>query len=85
VPQKKLKRMTKTIEQSIRLAATPAQLFDAFLDSRLHSAVTGGRAKMSRKAGGKFTAWGGQLRGTQGWPKYYWEPWKKYLAGKSKT
>ena len=134
--------MTKTIEQSIRLAATPEQLFDAFLDSKLHSAVTGGRAKMSRKVGGKITAWGGQLRGrnqmivpekmivqawrsshwktsdpdsililrfspapgggridlthvgvpaydhqgvTQGWPKYYWEPWKKYLAGKSKT
>jgi len=137
--------MTKTIEQSVRLAATPEELFDTYLDSKLHSAVTGGQAKMSRKVDGKFTAWGGQLSGrnlvivpkkmivqawranhwkasdpdsililrfshtpgggrrggqidlahvgvpaydhkgvTQGWPKYYWEPWKKYLAGKSK-
>jgi hypothetical protein len=40
--------MTKTIEQSVRLAATPEQLFDAFLDSGLHSAVTGGQTKTSR-------------------------------------
>lgn len=137
--------MTKTIEQSVRLAATPEELFDTFLDSRLHSAVTGGRAKMSGKVGGKFTAWDGQLVGrnlaiipkemivqtwrsihwkvsdpdsililrfsrapqggrwagqidlahvgvpehdhkgvTLGWRKYYWDPWEKYLAEKSK-
>jgi uncharacterized protein YndB with AHSA1/START domain len=141
---KDTKNVTKTIEQSVRLDATPAQLFDAYLDSRLHSAVTGGEAKMSRKAGG------GQLRGSnllivpkklivqawrsshwkasdpdsililrftgvpgsrrtgsqsergridlthvgvpahdykgvkQGWPKYYWRPWKKYLKAMSK-
>jgi hypothetical protein len=97
---------------------------------------------MSRKVGGKFTAWGNQLRGrnllivpkrlivqswrathwktsdpdsililefskapggarvdlvhvnvppydhkgvTQGWPKYYWKPWKKYLAAKARN
>jgi activator of HSP90 ATPase len=115
---------------------------NTYLDSKLHSAVTGGKAKISRKVGGRFTAWGGQLSGrnliivpnkmivqawrsnhwkasdpdsililrfshaprrgaridlahvgvpeydhkgvTQGWPKYYWEPWKKYLAEKSK-
>ena len=96
---------------------------------------------MSRKPGGTFTAWNGQLRGRnllivpnrlivqawrathwknsdpdsililrfskapgggqidlvhvnvpsydhkgvrQGWPKYYWKPWKKYLAQKLK-
>jgi activator of HSP90 ATPase len=133
--------LTKTIEQSIRFAATPEQLFDTYLDSKLHSAATGGKAKISRKVGSKFTAWGGQLSGrnlfivpkkmivqawrshhwkdsdpdsililrfsqeprgaridlahvgvpvydhkgvTQGWPKYYWEPWKKYLSEKSK-
>jgi hypothetical protein len=21
---------------------------------------------------------------TKGWPKYYWEPWKKYLKGRAK-
>jgi activator of HSP90 ATPase len=133
--------MTKAIEQSVRFNATPEQLFEMYLDSKKHSAATGGAARMSRKVGGKFTAWGGQLSGrnlvivknkmivqawrsrhwkasdldsililifskapgggqvdlthvnvpeqdhagvTKGWPKYYWEPWKKYLKGRTK-
>ena len=55
--------MTKTIEQSVRFTATPEDLFETYLDSKRHSAATGGVAQMSRKAGGKFTAWGGQLCG----------------------
>lgn len=131
--------MTKAIQQSVRFRLGPRELFDLFLDSKKHSAATGAPARMSRKTGGTFTAWGGQLRGrnllvvpgsiivqawranhwkqsdedsilvlrfskapgggqidlvhinvpahdhrgvTQGWPKYYWRPWKKYLAGK---
>jgi activator of HSP90 ATPase len=133
--------MTKVIQQSIRLSARPEELFDTYLDSKKHSAATGGRAKISRKVGGAFTAWNGQLRGrnlvivpkrmivqawrathwkasdpgsililefskapggaridivhvnvpaydykgvNQGWPKYYWQPWKKYLQTKKK-
>jgi activator of HSP90 ATPase len=113
---------------------------NTYLDSKLHSAVTGGKAKISRKVGGRFTAWGGQLSGrnliivpnkmivqawrsnhwkasdpdsililhfshalrgaridlahvgvpeydhkgvTQGWPKYYWEPWGKNISPKN--
>jgi activator of HSP90 ATPase len=134
--------MTKAIQQSVRFAAPPEELFEMYLDSQKHSDATGGVARLSRKAGGKFTAWGGQLKGrnllivqkkaivqlwrathwpasdadsililrfskapgggqvdmvhenvpdhdhkgvTQGWPKYYWGPWKKYLAKKSKV
>lgn len=112
------------------------------MDSKKHSAATGGPAKMSRKVGGTFTAWGGQLRGknllivpkrmivqswrssnfkksdadsilvitfsktatggrvdlvhagvpeqdhagvSQGWAKYYWEPWRTYLAKRGKA
>jgi activator of HSP90 ATPase len=133
--------MTKAIEQSVRFNASPAQLFEMYLDSKKHSAATGGAARMSRKPGGKFTAWDAQLSGrnllivknrmivqawrsthwkasetdsililrfskapgggqvdlthvnvpehdhagvTKGWPKYYWEPWKKYLKGRAK-
>jgi activator of HSP90 ATPase len=125
------------IQQSIALKASPDDLFDTFLDSKAHSAVTGAPAKTSRLAGGKFTAFGGELRGrnllivpkklivqawrsrhwktadpdsvlvlrfskapgggridlvhinvpahdrkgvTQGWPTYYWKPWKAFLA-----
>jgi activator of HSP90 ATPase len=133
--------MTKPIQQSVRFAATPAQLFEMYMDSAKHSAATGGKAKLSRKVGGAFTAWNKMLRGrnlaiapnrmivqswrsinfkpgdldsililefskapggaqlhmvhvgvpeqdhkgvTKGWPKYYWQPWKKYLTAKSK-
>jgi len=134
--------MTKAIQQSVRFSAPPGELFEMYLDSKKHSEATGGVARMSRKAGGRFTAWHGQLAGrnllivpgklivqtwrsthwptsdpgsililrfskapgggqvdlvhenvpehdrkgvTQGWPKYYWEPWKKYLAQKAKA
>jgi activator of HSP90 ATPase len=133
--------MTKAIQQSVRLAASPEELFDTFFDSKKHSAATGGSAKASRKVGSAFTAWNGQLSGrnllivpnrlivqawrathwkaneadsilvlefskapggaqidlvhvnvpqhdhkgvSQGWRKYYWQPWKKYLAAKTK-
>jgi activator of HSP90 ATPase len=133
--------MNGAIEQSVRFNASPAELFEMYLDSKKHSAATGGAARMSRKPGGKFTAWDGQLGGrnllivknrmivqawrsthwkasntdsililrfskapggaqvdlthvnvpehdhagvTEGWPKYYWEPWKKYLNGRAK-
>ncbi len=107
-----------------------------YLDSRKHSLSTGAPAKVSRKPGGTFAAFGGAIggkniaivpgkiivqlwranhwkkddwsvliltftsvtRGTEvdlvhvgvpkydhkgvseGWPKYYWRPWKKYLS-----
>jgi activator of HSP90 ATPase len=133
--------MTKAIQQSVRFAAPPATLFEMYLDSQKHSAATGGKATMSRKVGGAFTAWNKMLRGrnlmivsnrlivqswrsvnfkpgdadsililefseapeggrvdlchvnvpsqdhkgvTNGWPNYYWKPWKKYLKAKSK-
>lgn len=55
--------MTRTIQQSVEFSASPDELFDTFLDSKKHSAATGGIAQMSRKAGGKFTAWEGSFAG----------------------
>ena len=55
--------MNKAIEQTVRFSATPAELFEMYLDSKKHTAATGGAARMSRKVGGKFTAWHGQLSG----------------------
>lgn len=51
------------IEQSVRFKSGPRQLFEMYVDSQKHSGATGGRARMSRKAAEKFTAWNGQLRG----------------------
>jgi len=55
--------MTKAIQQSVNFKASSAELFEMYLDSKKHSAATGGLAKISRKTGGKFTAWGDQLSG----------------------
>jgi activator of HSP90 ATPase len=129
--------MTPIIQQSVRFRATPELLFELYVDSRKHSASTGMPAKVSRKVGGKFTAFGGKIHGknvvvdpgkrivqlwrashwkkqdwsvlilsfnpvaggteidlvhvgvpsydqrgvSEGWPKYYWKPWKKFLGG----
>jgi activator of HSP90 ATPase len=133
--------MTRLIQQSVQFPASPEELFEIYLDSKKHSEATGGEARISRKAGGQFTAWGGQLRGrnllivpnqtivqtwrgahwkaadpdsililrfsktpgggridlvhenvpshdhkgvSQGWPRFYWKPWKKYLTRTSR-
>ncbi|MBI3668580.1 MAG: SRPBCC domain-containing protein [Acidobacteria bacterium] len=125
------------MQQSVVFQASPAELFEIYMDSKKHSAATGSPAKISRKVGGRFTAFDGMLRGknlailpqrmiVQAWraahwkkadpdsililwfrkapgggcidlvhagvppydhrgvragrPKYYWKPWKAYLA-----
>jgi activator of HSP90 ATPase len=123
--------------------ASPADLYEIFLDSEKHSAATGAPAKISRKVGGKWFAHDGMIYGknlalfpnqmivqtwrskewhtddldsilvvrfeksasggaavqlahvgvpehdhkdvTQGWIKYYWEPWRKYLKGRKRS
>jgi activator of HSP90 ATPase len=55
--------MTPTIQQSVVLPAKPKELFDTYLDSKKHTAVTGGKARISRKVGAKFTVWNGVLSG----------------------
>ena len=55
--------MTPIIQQTVRFRASPQTLFDLYVDSKKHSASTGARAEISRKAGGKFTAFDGKLGG----------------------
>jgi activator of HSP90 ATPase len=132
--------MTPVIEQTVSFPnVTPAELYELFMDSAKHSAATGMPAKVSRKLGGKWSAFGGMILGktlalvpnrmivqawrsstwkksdsdsvlvvrfektkngaaaylahigvpsydhkgvTEGWKKYYWEPWKKYLEAR---
>jgi activator of HSP90 ATPase len=134
--------MTPVIEQSVSFHATPAKLYELFMDSAKHSAATGMPAKVSRKVGGKWSAFSGMILGknlllisnrrivqawrsaewkkadadsilvvsfekaaggvatvhlvhvgvpsydhqgvTQGWVKFYWDPWKEYLAARKR-
>ena len=54
----------KTITQSAFFAGVkPVEIYDALLDGRKHSKMTGGKATGSKVAGGKFTAWDGYISG----------------------
>jgi len=55
--------MTPAIEQSVTFQATPAKLYELFMDSAKHSAATGAPARISRKVGGKWVAFGEMLLG----------------------
>jgi uncharacterized protein YndB with AHSA1/START domain len=45
------------------IPASPRVIYDAWLDSRRHSAMTGARATASLKVGGRFNAWDGYASG----------------------
>jgi len=46
------------------LPATPEAIYRAWLDTRRHSAMTGGAAVMSSQPGAQVTAWDGYISGT---------------------
>ena len=55
---------TKTIKQKVDFKATPHEVYEALMDSKKHSKFTGDKAEISRKVGGKFTAYGAYIEGT---------------------
>ena len=55
--------MLKTIKQEIEFNASAHEVFDALMDEKKHAKFTGAEAKISRKKGGKFEAYGGGLCG----------------------
>ena len=55
--------MAKTIQQTARFSVPPGVLFDIYWDSKKHSAATNSIASISRRVGGKFSAFHGMLRG----------------------
>ena len=53
----------KTIKQSVSFKALPSQVYNALIDSKLHAKFSKAKAKISKKIGGKFTAYDGYLTG----------------------
>jgi activator of HSP90 ATPase len=53
----------KTIIQKVKFKARTEILYEIFMDSKKHTRATGGKAVISRKVGGTFTAWDGYLWG----------------------
>jgi len=54
---------TKTLQQTVTFKASPRQVYDMLMDSKKHGSLSGEPAKISRKIGGKFTAWGSHISG----------------------
>jgi uncharacterized protein YndB with AHSA1/START domain len=48
---------------SEKFSAAPETLYQAWLNSELHSSMTGAKAEVSDKAGEEFTAWDGYIKG----------------------
>lgn len=53
----------KSIEHVRTFAATPAQVFEALMDSAKHSAFTGEPAVIDANVGGAVSAYGGKVTG----------------------
>ncbi len=56
-------KKTKIIEQEILINCAPHEIYEAFMDSKIHSKFTEGKAKISREIGGKFSVFEGDLNG----------------------
>jgi uncharacterized protein YndB with AHSA1/START domain len=56
--------MTYDFELSAVVPAAPADVYEAWLSSELHSAMTGGAATIDPVVGGTFVAWDGYITGT---------------------
>lgn len=55
--------MSMAFEVSTVLPVEPEELFDAWLDSAKHSAMTGATAHVSDRVGDTFDAWDGYVQG----------------------
>ena len=54
---------TKTLQQKVRFKASPTEVYEMLMDSGKHRSLSGMPAKISKKVGGRFTAWGSHITG----------------------
>ena len=55
--------MTIEFRISDLIPAPPEKIYHSWLDSESHSLMTGGKAEVSDKIGGEFSAWDGYISG----------------------
>src|SRR3974377_1027779 len=53
----------KTLRQTVEFTASPKQVYEMLMDSRKHRSLSGMPAKISRRSGVKFIAWGTHISG----------------------
>jgi len=61
--EKELTMKTRTIRQSVTFKASASEVYEALMDSKKHSKLTGSEVQMSRKVGSKFSVYGGDIQG----------------------
>ena len=54
---------TKTIRQTVTFKAPPQEVYDMLMDSAKHQSLSGEKAHISNRVGGRFTAWGSHISG----------------------
>jgi len=54
---------TKTIRQTVNFTAAPLEVYEMLMDSKKHQSLSGETARISRRVGGAFTAWGKHISG----------------------
>ena len=54
---------TKTLKQTITFKASSRQVYDMIMVSKKHQSLSGEKAKIRQRVGGKFSAWGSHLSG----------------------
>ncbi|MBI4021676.1 MAG: SRPBCC domain-containing protein [Candidatus Aenigmarchaeota archaeon] len=52
-----------TIRQTVSFKASPHAVYEALMDTKQHAAFTGAPARISRKVGGKISAYDGWIEG----------------------
>ena len=52
---------TKNIKQVVTFKASPSELYEMLMDSKKHAKFTGEIAKISKRVGGKVSAYGGWI------------------------
>ncbi len=58
-----MKTQVVTIKQTVIIPASPKEVYDAYVDPKLHSEFTQAKATGKPAIGGKFTAWDGYIQG----------------------
>jgi activator of HSP90 ATPase len=56
--------MTEELKLTVTLPASPKDIYNAWLDSKKHSAMTGSKATVEARIDGMFKAWEGYIEGT---------------------
>lgn len=77
--------MSQNIHQTVIFGASPHDVYEALMDEKIHASFTDSEAKISRQAGGNFTAYDGYISGrnvelipdrkiVQEWRAVDWKP-----------